>query len=398
MITLASYLLTALAAVLAVPSAIFSIEVFAALFLARRLETPATTGAERRGQIAVLIPAHNEASGLLPTLEDIKAQLRPTDRLLVVADNCTDDTAAIASSAGTEVTARNDPTKIGKGYALDWGVKYLSADAPEIVVVIDADCRVKPKAIDFLAIATVKAQRPVQALYLMTAPAGGQVNQQVAEFAWRLKNCIRPRGLTAVSSPCQLMGTGMAFPWHVIQAAALASDSIVEDLKLGVELACAGYPALFCSSAVVTSTFPKSAEGVLKQRQRWEHGHVWLIFTKVPELLRATVKRRDPRVIALMLDLLIPPLSLLVAILVCSVAIGVGAIMVGISSMPLIISLSSLMTVFAALGLAWFRFGRDILPAKSFGLLARYVAEKLRIYSGVLLGRHVSSWTRADRG
>jgi hypothetical protein len=72
--------------------------------------------------------------------------------------------------------------------------------------------------------------RPVQALYLMMAPADSQINYKVAEFAWRVKNWLRPLGLRALGLPCQLMGTGMAFPWEVIRRADLASASLVEDL------------------------------------------------------------------------------------------------------------------------------------------------------------------------
>jgi hypothetical protein len=89
-------------------------------------------------------------------------------------------------------------------------------------------------------------RRPVQSLYLMTAPCESAINHQVAEFAWRLKNQVRPLGLRALGLPCQLMGTGMAFPWDIIRSAELASGFIVEDLKLGLDLADAGHPPVFC--------------------------------------------------------------------------------------------------------------------------------------------------------
>src|SRR6185437_12080115 len=134
------------------------------------------------------VPAHNESMGLIPTLNDLRNQIGPDDRVIVVADNCTDDTQAVAVSSGAEVTVRNDPTKIGKGYALGWGIKHLSTNPPEIVVIIDADCRLGTGAIEELACAAAEAQRPAQALYLMKASPGSAVNHQVAEFAWRLKN------------------------------------------------------------------------------------------------------------------------------------------------------------------------------------------------------------------
>ena len=153
---------------------------------------------------------------MLATLNDVGAQLLPADRLLVVADNCTDDTAAIAAAAGAEVIKRDDTVKRGKGYALDFALQHLKSDPPEIVVIIDADCRLTEHTLDRLATACAISHRPVQALDLMIAPDGEPINHSVAEFAWRVKNWVRPLGLSALGLPCQLLGTGMAIPWNVI--------------------------------------------------------------------------------------------------------------------------------------------------------------------------------------
>ena len=164
-----SWILGGFAAFLAIPSTVLFLEVIAATFLPNR--EIKFVEPSRRKRIAVLVPAHNESSGLQPTLADLKSQLRQGDRLVVVADNCTDDTAAIAKQMGAEVTVRNDTTKIGKGYALDWGVRFLSDQPPEIVMIVDADCRVSPTTVDRLAFVCSTKKRPVQALYLMTAAA-----------------------------------------------------------------------------------------------------------------------------------------------------------------------------------------------------------------------------------
>ena len=274
-----------------VPSTVLTVEVIAAIFSNHHSEChPDPVSA----CIAVLVPAHNESAGLIPTLDDVKEQLRPRDRLLVVADNCDDDTASVAASAGAEVTTRADPSKIGKGYALDWGLKYLATNPPDIVIIVDADCRtLKPAQYERLASVCENVQRPVQALYLMTAPMGSTINHQVAEFAWRLKNWVRPLGLSAIGLPCQLMGTGMAFPWDVIRLADLSNGFIAEDLKLGLELAHAGYSPQFLSSAVVRSTFPTTVQGTALQRNRWEQGHLALIMKTAPILLYRALKDRN---------------------------------------------------------------------------------------------------------
>jgi cellulose synthase/poly-beta-1,6-N-acetylglucosamine synthase-like glycosyltransferase len=395
MISLASCLLDTIAACLAVPTVLFVIEICAAPLVARRRDAPPT--AQRRGTVAVLIPAHDEAKGILATLNDIKPQLRPTDRLLVVADNCTDDTATVAVSGGAEVTVRSDPTKIGKGYALDWGLNYLAPSPPGIVIMIDADCRPAERVVDSLASVCEQAQRPVQALYLMTTSEGSKINHQVAEFAWRVKNWVRPLGLQALGLPCQLMGSGMAFPWTVIRLVELSSGLIVEDLKLGLDLAGAGYAPLFCPSAVITSDFPSSAEGAIDQRKRWEHGQVGLIrTTAIPRLIQA-IRRRDLNLAALVLDLLVPPLSLFL-VMISTVAMGTGlTILVGLTATAFAISLGCLVAVTFAVIVAWILRGRDVLPAKSLALVPSYLVTKFRLYIAAVLGERVSLWARADR-
>src|ERR1035437_3180080 len=396
MMTFGSYLLTGFAAVLAVPTEVFLFEVLAASFLPKRgLNFDAEP--DPRGRVAVLVPAHNESVGLQPTLADLKSQLNSGDRLLVVADNCNDDTAAVAISSGAEITVRNDPTKIGKGYALDWGLNHLAKDPPDSVIIMDADCRVEAGAIERLARVCKKLRRPVQSLYLMTAPCESAINHQVAEFSWRLKNQVRPLGLRALGLPCQLMGTGMAFPWDIIRSAELASGFIVEDLKLGLDLAAAGHSPVFCPSAIVTSTFPTSAEGATTQRQRWEHGHIGLILTKAPTLLFSALRRGNPNLLALALDLLVPPLSLFGIILAATMGGAAIATLAGASPCALVISSTCLLMVIATIILAWFKFGRDILPLRALASIGPYAAAKVRSYVAVLFGHRVSRWNRADR-
>src|SRR5262245_15846233 len=111
-----SFALTATALLLAVPVAVLVVEILASLL--RRPEQ-GTSLPFKRPNVAILVPAHNEGIGLLPTLADIRAQLRDGDRVLVVVDNCTDDTLAVAVSAGAEVVERRNLAKIGKAFALD---------------------------------------------------------------------------------------------------------------------------------------------------------------------------------------------------------------------------------------------------------------------------------------
>jgi cellulose synthase/poly-beta-1,6-N-acetylglucosamine synthase-like glycosyltransferase len=280
---------------------------------------------------------------------------------------------------------------------LDWGLRFLANDPPNIVVMVDADCRLAEDTIDRLASACESTGRPVQALYLMTVPSGSPVNKQVAAFAWRVKNWVRPLGLMNLGLPCQLMGTGMAFPWQVIHSIDLASGWIVEDIKLGLDLAAAGSPPAFCPSVRVTSQFAASATGSTSQRSRWEQGHIMTILKLAPRMLFVAIGAGNFRLLTLTLDLAVPPLSLLAMLLILMFAITGVAALLGIGSAAFMVSTACLIAFTTTVGLAWNGYGRDVLPARAISSVPMYVLAKLGLYGQVLFGKMTAQWVRTDR-
>jgi cellulose synthase/poly-beta-1,6-N-acetylglucosamine synthase-like glycosyltransferase len=394
MLIFISAVLAAIAGLLSIPVAVLFIEVMAALGLVE--EKPLeVSNPQALKRMAVIVPAHNESAGILPTIEDIKRQLSPGDRLLVVADNCSDDTAAVAAAAGAEVIARDEPEKIGKGYALGFGISHLSIDPPDFVVFIDADCRIQSDAIGRLREICGELQRPVQACFLMKAAENSPIDHSFAKFAWIVKNWVRPLGLRYLDCPVQLMGTGMIFPWDVIRSAPLASGNLVEDLKLGLDLAATGKAAHFFPFVTVTSEFPVSVKGTDSQRQRWVQGHIGMILKAVPRLLFLAITRRNLDLLVLTLDLAVPPLSLLGLLLAGIFLLTSLAALSGLSSAPLIIATANVLVFGLAIVFAWLKFGRDILPAQAF--LSIDPLRKFRLYGQMLLGRTAVQWVRTDR-
>src|SRR5258708_4301849 len=143
-------------------------EVLAGCFALRKERTsPVAAPGTLSHRTTVLIPAHNEGSGILPTIRDVQVQLGPGDRILVVADNCTDDTAAIVQAAGVEVTVRADPERRGTGYALEFGVRPLALTPPDVVVIIDADCRLRENSLLHFSPSAMASRRPVPSPYFI---------------------------------------------------------------------------------------------------------------------------------------------------------------------------------------------------------------------------------------
>src|SRR4051812_47079453 len=122
MIEAVNIALLLLAVVMTVPVLFLAVQLGAALLPARASAQPSSAPCPR---IAVVVPAHNEEAIIARTVGSILAQLPPNGRVLVVADNCTDGTAQIAARAGAEITLRRDTNRIGKGYALDHGIRIL---------------------------------------------------------------------------------------------------------------------------------------------------------------------------------------------------------------------------------------------------------------------------------
>jgi cellulose synthase/poly-beta-1,6-N-acetylglucosamine synthase-like glycosyltransferase len=388
--------LAALAGLLSVPVAVLLVEIIAAL-KAPRLEPFEAKELNIEKRVAVIVPAHNESSGLVPTLQDIKAQLGAADRLIVVADNCTDDTAAVAVASGAEVIVRNDPDRIGKGFAMGWGVTHLSQDPPDFVLFVDADCRLQADLIEGLKRVCQQIQRPVQALFMMRSAENSPINHSFAEFAWILRNWIRPLGLRNLHCPVQLMGTGMMFPWSTISSAPLASGHLVEDLKLGLDLAKTGQAPYFFPFVKVTSVFPTSAKGTESQRQRWVQGHLATIGKFVPRLLAVGLMRGDIKVLALAFDLLVPPLSLLALSIVGTMVLTSFVALLGGSWLPTVIAGGNLAGFILCVLLAWFKFGRQALPAHEALSFGSFALKKIQLYGRMVIGGTASHWIRTDR-
>jgi cellulose synthase/poly-beta-1,6-N-acetylglucosamine synthase-like glycosyltransferase len=388
------FLLVVIAVPLAVAALIVLIEISAAMLAQPRTLT--NNLARERPSVIVLIPAHDESRGILPTLEDAKSQLRSGDRLLVVADNCTDDTAVVAEMAGAQVIARRNDNERGKGYALDFGIRSLRDNDPDIVVIVDADCRLEQGAIDRLARACAATGRPVQALYLMSAPEQIALNHAIAEFAWRIKNDLRPRGLLALGLPCQLVGSGMAFPRKAFATVKVASGHLTEDLDLGLQLARAGYAPLFCPDAMVRSVFPSRETDIATQRQRWEHGHISVLVRRVIPSVWAAFRDRNWRFLALSLDAAVPPLVLLAVLTTAVCLASLLSWLAGAGKAALIVSVIGLGLLGAALGLAWIACGRDLLTGPVLSSLAPYLKMKAGIYARAFAAN--KKWTRTGRG
>lgn len=243
------------------------------------LEAPGST---RTRRVAVLIPAHDEAVHIAGTVRAVLAQTRPADLVLVVADNCTDDTEALARAAGatTFVTTGNTDRKAGAlNQALD-ALEDVLTDA-DGVVVLDADTRMGP---DFIERSEARLTGRVGGVggVFLGRPADTVLGLlQRMEYHRYSREPGRHGDRSAV-----LTGTGSLFSVRAlrdVRAARLAgrqlpagagtydTHSLTEDNELTLALRTLGWDCLSSGAAVVTDVM-ETVPALVAQRHRWYLG------------------------------------------------------------------------------------------------------------------------------
>lgn len=348
-------------------------------------------------QLAILIPAHNEALTIASTLTQLRDDLPSESRIMVVADNCSDETAAIARACGAEVLERQDTARRGKGYALSAGRDYLAGfgNPPQIVLVLDADCRLLPGSANALTATAFQSNRPVQAVNLIEADLDAAPMIQISNFAMVVKNLFRSRGMQRLGGGALLTGTGMAFPWPLFEHAQLATGSIVEDLNLGIELTQSGHTPLLVGNAHVRSP-SASMSDALAQRMRWEHGFLATLKQRALPLIGQGLRERSLAIFLLGWHIAVPPLALLLGAGLAVLSLVAGIALLGMGAGPALLLGGVIAIALLLTFLAWLMEGRAYLAPRTLLKLPLYLAWKLPLYRRFLKGPQ-STWNRTPR-
>jgi cellulose synthase/poly-beta-1,6-N-acetylglucosamine synthase-like glycosyltransferase len=188
-----------------------------------------------RWRTAVLVPAHNEHATITQCLQALfGSQAAPAGievAIFVVADNCTDDTAALAALAGAQVLVRNDVQNRGKGYALHWAFTRLIEEGYDCMLIVDADTVVDPNFIGLAADTMRRGAQAVQARYLVRNTQ--ETNRtRLMRLALRLFNVVRPLGRANLGLSCGINGNGFGLLRDVLSGKLRCIEPLFELLLL----------------------------------------------------------------------------------------------------------------------------------------------------------------------
>jgi len=215
----------------------------------------------------VLIPAHDEEEQIAETIDSVRAQTHSADRIVVIADNCSDRTAEVARSKGVEVfeTAGNTARKAG---ALNQAYARVAAGF-EYVLQMDADTALHPC---FLAeaLAEIDADPRLGGVCnrFFAKPAPGLLRRlQALEYVRYENLCDRWGGRVSV-----LSGTATLLRTAALPERPWPEDSLVEDYALTLYLRRSGFEVKAAKRAFAyTDTMPTIRQ-LWRQRLRWERG------------------------------------------------------------------------------------------------------------------------------
>lgn len=355
-------------------------------------------------KLVILIPAHNEALTLpasLAAIQQMRAERAPL--IVVVADNCTDETAALARQAGAQVYERHDLEKRGKGYALQYGIARLLAEYDpsrfDTLVVFDADTLPDPAFLDEVRLALRSGGTVLQGRYDVLDPRTSP-RTRLLYAAFLIYNHIRPLGRATLGLSDGLRGNGMVFRREVLERFPWQAFSLVEDIEYTTRLALAGQKVTYVPQARFYGQAAATGRQASSQRMRWEGGRLAQARQDVPPLLGRALAKADLVAFDRALDLLIPPLALLVIALVAGTLVS-GWLWWWLGGALLAAGLMGWLGLLAAMGLFVFG-GLAVARAPRYAYLALlfapvYVIWKMRIYAKMLFRRVPREWIRTQR-
>jgi cellulose synthase/poly-beta-1,6-N-acetylglucosamine synthase-like glycosyltransferase len=335
-----------------------------------------------------VVPAHNESDSIEPTLDSLLAAAGAdanTD-VWVIADNCDDDTAEKAETAGARVIVRRNAQLRGKGHALEHAFSRLIPMGYAWLLVIDADSTLDPGFLPAMRAAMQPHRNALQACYLSLA--GSHLRSRVSRLAQWGFNLVRPIARERLGFSCGLLGNGFALRASLLERLPYRAHSVVEDLEYHLLLVKAGERVRFVADAVVTGEIADTREGARTQRTRWEGGRLRMLRENLGPLLKRTLTG-DQASAEVLADLLLLPLGMHVLLLLAAALLG------GVGTYAALIGVFAIGLYVAAILLRGPTTAQD-LGALTFSPF--YLAWKLTLLPATVLhSRRRALWVRSTR-
>jgi cellulose synthase/poly-beta-1,6-N-acetylglucosamine synthase-like glycosyltransferase len=260
---------------LVIPYFLFLLAISVGAMLTRQKPKPCQEPVSR---FLVVVPAHNEESGIASTIHSCLAANYPKGLfdVVVIADNCSDRTAALAAALGARVLERFDSERKSKGFAIEFLIDSLmrskELDALDALVLIDADTTADRDLLRHFDRGLRTGRDWIQSYYTVANPDESW-RTRLMTYAFSLFNGVLLMGQTALGTSGAFRGNGMCLSTRGLRRRPWQSYGLVEDMEYSWALRIAGEKIAFESGASVQGAMPSSGgQAAANQRRRWEFG------------------------------------------------------------------------------------------------------------------------------
>lgn len=346
-------------------------------------------------QFAILIPAHNEELLLPRLLESLRLLEYPQEMfdVFVVADNCSDGTAEAASACGATVLERQDPDRLGKGYALRWLLQQLHRFEREydVYLFLDADSLVSPNFLNVMDSYFQSGSSVVQSYYSVSNAAQTSVSA-LRSVALVLKHYVRPRGRQALGLSCGLFGNGMGFKRAVVDRYGWDSFTLAEDVEYYLKLTDQGVKVDFAPEAHLWAEMPVTLKDARSQNLRWERGRLQMMWRYGFRLLLEGLLKRKLVKVDAVIEQLIPPLSI-----TCVIALALLFLSFPTGRLSLVaLGAAANLALFGHVFLGLFSARTPFQVYRSLAYAPWFILWKLLVYLQALIPGRMQ-WIRTER-
>lgn len=266
---------------------------------------------------ALLIAAHNEELVIQAIIESLQKLDYPKELydIFVIADNCTDQTAAKARAKGAYVCERFNKTKRGKGYALEWmfGKLFEMEKKYDGVVVFDADNLASKNFLKEINKKMCKGFKVVQGYLDSKNPVDTWITGSYSISFWTSNRMFQlSRSNLGLSN--QLGGTGFCIDVEVLKQLGWGATCLTEDLEFSCKLVLNGYRVGWAHDAVIYDEKPLTLAQSWWQRKRWMQGFTDVAHRYFFKLIKKAIKERNFRALDCALYSIQPIVVVLVGI------------------------------------------------------------------------------------
>lgn len=265
-----------------------------ALASVRPTSSSSTVKRQPARRFIIAIPAHNEASVIATTIQWLRVLGYPANlfSIHVVADHCSDHTAAAARQAGALVHERNDSPRTGKGAALSWLFqRVLHDEAYDAVVVFDADTKVDREFLRVMDARLARGDQVIQGQHRISNCDSGWF----PALTWAMflvDNRFQNLGRANLGWSAKNMGDSICFRTDILRKIGWG-EGLTEDYQLRQRLLLEGVTIAYEPEAIGYGEAPRTWTQARAQRARWLRGTHQASQQFARRLLIEGFKRRE---------------------------------------------------------------------------------------------------------